>query len=295
MLVATLVVAVVLAAAARTVIARRTERAADCTFARGSDGIIIGAESFTIAPTRGELAGAPAVLLIHGFGDTPQTMRLLGEHLAAHGWRVRAPLLRGHGRTVRDLAAARADQWIGDMRAELAALRASGRTVAICGLSMGGAIATILAAESPAPSALVLIAPYVEVAPLVRRLARVHVVWSLFTRYVRSRGERSIEDPVERVHALGYGLVTPRLVAELARVVRLARARAPRVTAPTLVIQSRHDNRTTVAAAGAAFDRIGAREKELAWTDRGAHVITVDHGRERVFALATDWLTSHDP
>jgi hypothetical protein len=37
------------------------------------DGIVIGAEGFVL-----ERANAPAVLLLHGAGDTPQTLRYLG-------------------------------------------------------------------------------------------------------------------------------------------------------------------------------------------------------------------------
>ena len=62
---------------------------------------------------------------------------------------------------------------------------------------------------------------------------------------------------------------------------------------PTLVVQSRHDNRIPPDAAARAFEMLGAPVKELAWTDIGGHVITVDVGRERVFALVEDWLVAH--
>jgi len=294
-LLATLAALAALALLARRTAARRVERGSDRRFERDARGIIVGAEPFELAPVDVDADDAPAVLLLHGFGDTPQTLRALGEHLATEGWLVRAPLLPGHGRTIRELAASRADDWIAHARAELGALHARHRTVALCGLSMGGALATILAADAPWLPALVLIAPYVEMSALPRRLSRVNALWSIATVYVRSRGERSIEDPVERARALGHGLVTPRLVAELARVVRRAREAAPRVTAPTLVIQSRGDNRTPPSAAQAAFDRLGAREKQLLWRDRGAHVLTVDYGREDVFARAAHWLARAKP
>src|SRR3954471_10437562 len=70
----------------------------------GPDGIVIGGAGFTL-----ERANAPAVLLIHGAGDTPQTLRYLADYLHVRGFHVVAPLLPGHGRSVRDFMHVRAD------------------------------------------------------------------------------------------------------------------------------------------------------------------------------------------
>ena len=67
---------------------------------RGPDGIVIGGESFVLRND-----GAPAVLLLHGAGDTPQTMRYLGDALYARGFHVAAPLLPRHGRSLSEFPA----------------------------------------------------------------------------------------------------------------------------------------------------------------------------------------------
>ena len=46
--------------------------------------------------------GSHGVLLLHGFGDTPQTLSLYAKHLSKAGFAVFAPLLPGHGRTLDD-------------------------------------------------------------------------------------------------------------------------------------------------------------------------------------------------
>ena len=71
--------------------------------------------------------------------------------------------------------------------------------------------------------------------------------------FLRGGGERSIRDPAEVARNLAYGFTTPRLVFELGRVVDRARAAAPTVSAPTLVVQSRQDNRIPPEAAERAF------------------------------------------
>ena len=291
----------------RRSVAHRVEQASLLALPRGPDGIIAGADSIDRRATLGR-----AVLILHGFGDTPQTVGYLADHLHRLGLTVRAPLLAGHGRTLREFGRSTADQWLDGAMRELVALQAQHEAVGLVGVSMGGALATILAAEAsrmtgvgtPAggvaaehgglrvrpPDALVLIAPYLSMRAPARRLAAWHLVLSPFIRYLPSREEASIRDPAERRNNRGFGTVTPRLLSELQGLVMRAQGSLAAVTVPTLVIQSRGDNRIDARAAEVSFDRIGAAEKRFEWTDGGGHVITVDVGRDHVFALTGEWL-----
>lgn len=273
----------------RALAVRRWERAVGARLPAGPAGIVPGAEpyEFVGAPD------APAVLLLHGFGDTPQSMRYLAAALHAEGCTVRAPLLPGHGRTLREFARSGADAWIAHARAELAALRARHRDVALVGLSMGGAISALLAAETPDVRALVMLAPYVSMPDTVRRAARVHRLVDLVFPYIPGGGERSIHDPVEQARNLAYGVVAPRLIRELLTVVERAQSALPRLQAPTLVIQSREDNRIPADAAERAFGKVGAPVRHLEWLTGCGHLITVDHGYADVAARVTGWVAEH--
>ena len=137
------------------------------------------------------------------------------------------------------------------------------------------------------------VAPYVSIPRRARMVARFHPLWELVTPYFRSGGERSIHDPVERVAARGYGVLTPRLLFELSRVVRRVQVSLPRVRVPTLVIHGMNDERIPPDAAAREYARLGAAEKQLVWVDQGGHVLTVDYGRDRVIGLISDWLARH--
>jgi carboxylesterase len=102
----------------------------------------------------------------------------------------------------------------------------------------------------------------------------------------------SVLDPVERERSLAYGVFTPAALSALETTVRRAVDALPRVVAPTLVIQSRQDNRISVADAERAFALLGAREKRLQWITGAAHVITVDYGRDVVITSLTSWMES---
>jgi carboxylesterase len=256
-----------------------------------------------------------AVLILHGFGDTPQTLQYLAEHLHALGFTVHAPLLAGHGRTLAEFGASDADAWLDAAARELAMLRDEFEFVGLVGVSMGGALAVILSADSTPsarggahpdanprrdegdprgyPDALVLLAPYLSMRPRAQRLATLHWLMTPLARYLPSREEASIRDPAERARNRGFGVVTPRLLRELQRIVRRSQRVLPGVRQPVLVIQSRHDNRIEVAAAEQSFKRLGSSEKRLVWTAGGGHVITVDTGREQVLTLTGEWLLEH--
>ena len=255
----------------------------------GPDGIVRGAGPIALEGT-----GRQAVLVLHGFGDTPQSLRHLAAHLHSAGLTVHAPLLPGHGRTPREFDAVKPDELIDAARAAMAALRQRFPDAALIGVSMGGAIATMLAAEDP-PSALVLIAPYLEMGPVAESAAKTDWVWGWTGPFVRSGGDLSIGDPDERARSLSYGIVTARVLRMLRTVSRRGSEALPRVMVPTLMIQSREDNRIAAAAAERAFDRIGTAEKRLVWAEGGRHVLTVDTGYERVQQLAADWILSHAP
>jgi len=280
--------AVAALAAARASYPHYMERRAARRRRLGADGIIPGAASITL-----ERAGAPAVLVLHGAGDTPQVVAELAEHLHASGFAVRAPLLFGHGRALRELRHVTSQRWLDDAEREYDALAAVHRTVALVGLSMGGALAIGLAARHPNTCSLVLLAPYVTMSPWMRTLARSSRVWGSAVPYFSSRGRRSIHDREAAARALGHGVFTPAALHALARVMDDARAMLPRVTAPTLVVQSVEDNRISPAAATQAFDAIGAPEKEMRWIRGAGHVITVDHGHQQVIDAATGWLRTH--
>jgi esterase/lipase len=112
----------------------------------------------------------------------------------------------------------------------------------------------------------------------------------LVAPYVDSRADASILDPAARAQSLGYGVTPTRLLPELAAVALRGWVAAPQVQSPTLMVQSRGDNRIRPEDAERAYERIGARSKELNWADDGAHVISVDLGREHVFAMTLLWL-----
>jgi esterase/lipase len=112
---------------------------------------------------------------------------------------------------------------------------------------------------------------------------------------IASTEGRSILNPDEAKHNLAYGIFTVNALRALRTVVQRAFTSLPEVVAPTLIVQSRTDNRIDPSVAEQAFARLGAKEKRLEWISGAAHVITVDYGYEPVIALVGDWMSQHAP
>jgi len=251
----------------------------------GPDGVVLGAA--TIDLTR---ENAPGLLLLHGGGDTPQVLQGLAQHLYRRGFSVRVPLLAGHGRDLSALAATSAAQWKDDVGREYESMRATHDWVGVAGLSMGGALAVSLAARRDDIPVLVLLAPYIDMPPLVRRMAASSRAWGWLLPYFSAHGAASIRDPAAASRALGHGILTPAVLRALVEVADDAVRALPLVKAPTLVIQSREDNRIPPESAERGFAQLGSAEKKFVWTNGAGHVITVDYGYQRVFEMTADWL-----
>ncbi len=104
--------------------------------------------------------GPIGVVVSHGFTGSVHGIRPWAEHLAAAGYTVRAPLLPGHGTTWQDLNTTRWPQWYAAVEEAFTDLRDRCQTVFVAGLSMGGALVTMLAQDhGPRVAGLILVNP----------------------------------------------------------------------------------------------------------------------------------------
>jgi carboxylesterase len=245
---------------------------------------------FTLSP---EAANGAAVLLLHGFTGSPWEVRPLGEALAARGYHVHAPLLPGHGTDPEGMLGVTDQQWLEASREALRGLSGH-RTVFLAGLSMGALLSLVLAHEQPtAVRALALMAPVWRLKPLNGRLLRrlrnlpVPFLFDQWTTKERSDIER------EEVHAQNpllkrYPLARLR---DLFRVQDLARAAAPSVRQPALVVAARQDH---VVDFPGVHELVRALpDARLLVLERGFHILPRDHDRALLATEVTAFFDRH--
>ncbi len=257
----------------------------------GANGIVRGAE-----PVYLHGSASHAVLLIHGFGDTPQSVRPLADALHAAGWTVSAVLLPGHGRPLREFAAARSMDWIAHVQSSYRELCAAHTTVVVCGLSMGAALSTILAAEHAEIPAVALLAPYLAMSRDMQiRSVLARLLEFVAPYHANTGGDRSIHDAAARAQSLGTGVVTGGSLMALREISLLAQRGLPSIKARVLCLQSREDNRLRERDAVEQFARIGSATKEQRWLIGCGHVITVDYCKDEVARQVAAWFAPDFP
>ncbi len=286
-------IAATVAAFATVLVRRRVKSSFEADFARRrtikDDGIVQGAEPVVL-----EGSTTHAVLLLHGFNDTPQSVVTLANALNSKGWTVHAPLLPGHGRSLKDAASVRAESLLSYARAQYEELASRYEHVALVGQSMGGALAVLVAAKHPDLSALVLLAPYLGMpAELQVKLTGAWIAQPVIPYHRSAGGENSIHDPVARKRALGTGVVTAGMLVQLRRIAGKAAKVLPRVKAPTLYLQSREDNRIPEKDAAQLFAKIGANVRKQYWLSGCGHIIAEDYCHKEVAAEVAKWLEEH--
>ncbi len=229
--------------------------------------------------------GPGGVLVLHGFTGNPQSMRGLAEALAAAGHAVELPLLPGHGTAIEDMVPTRWADWSGAAEAAYAQLAERCPRVAVAGLSMGGTLATWLAARHP------------EVAALVAVNAAVEAPADSFVEML----DQVLESGTEIMPAIGSDIAAPGVVesaypgspvAPMISLIRAVRDLQPLledVRCPVLIFTSLQDH-VVPPTAGDVLAACVAGPVERVRLKRSYHVATLDHDRAEIEARTVDFL-----
>ncbi|MEA2972054.1 MAG: carboxylesterase [Actinomycetota bacterium] len=179
------------------------------------------------------------VLLVHGYTSTPQSVDGLAAALVGAGFDVEVPLLPGHGTTVEDLDRRRWGEWTAAVDEAWANLAARHPRAVVAGLSMGGTLATWLAAtRPPALAGLATLNPMIDPpAASFRELLRAfladgHMCLPGPANDVSEPGAREVAYPLWPIEPmLSLFEAQDDLLGRLAQ-----------VTCPTLIVTSGHDH-----------------------------------------------------
>ena len=247
------------------------------------------------------------VLLLHGFSGDPREMLPLGEGLAAAGFGVHIPVLPGHGGVPHDLADYGWRDWLAAARAAFQELRNTQSRVIVGGFSMGGALASLLAVESP-PEALLLLAMPTFLRPrwVMPLLPALRHAMPWFRPLARAdfsdpgvRGqiqqfdaEIDLDDPAVQA-ALRRQIRLPlSALNELAGLLRAARRRLHHIAAPALVMHGSADETAPLESADELVRRLSG-PVELVWWANSGHLLFEGPERAAIVARAVDFCQEH--
>lgn len=233
--------------------------------------------------------GSTGCLLIHGFTGSPNELADLGDFLRSQDLTVSMPTLPGHGTQPTDLFKVTWQDWFECVREGYTELRGECDEVFVCGLSMGGALALLLASQEDVDGVMVLSAP-VDF-PRWQKLAARYLQRVLKYRH-KSDGE-DVRDASAKPKLRSYQVYPIYAVDQLFRLVDVARDCLPHITQPILIMHSRKDHTVAFSNSGVIFEQVGSHDKRKIDLDESYHVITVDVEREQVQRGVLEFIKSH--
>lgn len=229
--------------------------------------------------------GDHGVLLIHGFTACPAQFRPLGELLHAQGFSVRAITLPGHGTSPQDMNNSTWQDWLNAVRNAAQSMRQQYAHFSVAGLSMGGVLALILAQEMALTSCTTLAAP---MGTASKAAAFAGLLYPFYpTVHSRPNPARAA---LMADYDLGYTSYPTRKVADLNKLIRMARRNLHQVTCPLLSIQSHQDKAIIPESMDIIQASAKSAVKQSLWLQDPPHVIILSSDLPLIAQTMTDFL-----
>ncbi|MDQ6796953.1 MAG: Asp-tRNA(Asn)/Glu-tRNA(Gln) amidotransferase subunit GatC [Actinomycetota bacterium] len=221
--------------------------------------------------------GRTGALVLHGFTGSPHSVRGVGRALGEAGLAVHAPLLPGHGTSPDDIQATAWEDWRAAAEVAWVDLTARCEQVVVFGLSMGGTLATALAADHPEIAGIVVVNPYIDppadsFRDLLRGLLAAGETW------IPGIGS-DIALPGSREVGYGGTPITPLL--SLCQALGRLEPRLPQVSCPVLILTSRVDHVVPTVSSDLLAERVSG-PVERVWLERSFHAATLDFDGEEI-------------
>lgn len=180
-------------------------------------------------------------LLLHGFTGTPYEVRPLAEVFNEQGYAVWAPLLPGHGGDGAAINNTTLEQWHLAVMSTYQEMAGEGPQV-VAGVSMGGLLATLLAAQKKL-NALVLIAPAFELFPTGKAAISLSFMGAHHLLPTLRKAEQGgdIVDKSAQIFNPNTPEIPIRGLQELEKVRQLALKALPKITVPVFLAHGEKD------------------------------------------------------
>lgn len=232
-----------------------------------------------------------AVVLLHGFTGTPDSMRPLANKLHEEGFTVIAPLLAGHGTTPEKCAQTKWPDWIHTAEQAVESAKSQCEKVFVAGLSLGSLLTLKLAIDSPEKisgiaclaTPLFLHAWPAALLPLVNSTPL-----KFFWKYQKKFGV-DMKDESAKENFWNYDSMPLACISSLIDLQHIVRKMLNKVTAPILLMHSRHDSTAPYASMNQVAQAVASNITETVTLENSYHIITLDFEKELVATKVTDF------
>lgn len=227
--------------------------------------------------------GNVGVLLLHGYTSNHNEFLELADYLADRGITVLAPSIAGHGTTEDNLSQTNIIDWQRSVGQSFDFLKQQVDKVYIVGSSFGGNLALDYATgASPYIAGLVTVATPI----FMRRHKFLKSCLYSYGWFKKAQRKKFREKYLmKEIHSKTFYGTMP--IPSLFRFFRFIKditiPTLAKVTAPTLVVQSRNDKVVDPISADYIFKNLGSKDKQLMLVDRPVHGLVLSAAHWEVF------------
>jgi len=220
-----------------------------------------------------------AFLLVHGFCSAPDELETLREFLEKRKIDSFSVQVAGHGTTPDDLKLTTWKDWYSSVEDGLNHVKSwNPKYLFVAGISMGGALSTLLTSSNEGIDGLILIAPGLKINGILPKLVPI-------LKYVIKDREIDVEKVQEQydVKRTKYAREPVSAYHELFKLQNQVRKNMSKVTIPTIIIQGTADKTISPENGKIAFDGISSTDKHLFMIEGGEHVISCHYTRKDAY------------
>jgi len=235
------------------------------------------------------------ILLIHGFADSPDEMKLLGAYLHDNLFQIHYSCVAGHGTNLQDFGKSTWQEWYASVQDDYDSLAVSGKKIVAIGFSMGANLAMLLSLERKLDR-------MVLINPAIRIRSPWWVPFSIESFMNFSIGKlpsipRFIKGDIHHKENLKYrGFYYDRYpttaMGQLVLLMRTTRQKVSQMDTPCLIIQSRDDRVVDYSSVKKMFDGLKVKDKKMLTFKGARHLVLIDEGYERVNQAISEYLCS---
>ena len=211
------------------------------------------------------------ILLMHGFTGSAAHMRKIADRLAEKGYTVSTINLPGHASTEEEMAKCTWQDWLEAAKRATLDLKEQCEHVTVCGLSMGGVLALLVAEQMQIDACVPVSAP-TDVKN--RLLGLAGIAAPLYPR-VAWGGGGEYHKGLDKAYDFGYSGFPTKKGADLNRLIKLARKNLFSITCPVLCVQSEHDETIWEGSADWILEHVSSEKRQKLWLTGVPHVCTI--------------------
>lgn len=222
-------------------------------------------------------------LILHGFSGTPDEIEVITTHYEKENWLVYTPILPGHG-SKDGLKGVTYKHWIYAATVAAEELLKRCEKVYVIGFSMGGMIASFIAAKYPIDKLVLLSTSAYYINP--KQIVQDITGWIVEDLKGELDDDKMYQFYKEKVKN------TPILAAkEFATMVRLLRTQLKHITVPTLIVQGGNDGLVPPKkSAEYIYEQIQSEEKKLYFFPKARHYIWYGEDKDALLEVMDDFL-----